>query len=280
MGSLFPGLHGTEHRAELQESIIHIGKPMVIPICQYIQIESEKRDAVLPLDIIVLCITYLRFIMHSTILRHGEQIRFYELLMKHYQNENIHPSLNIRSKSIQYFHLLYRASSGLNTFDDIDCCHLLPQCINKDHLVMVFRTEYDHVFSLYFGMEFNMRDIGPEQNKRDHVALFLLRSQFIYGDKQQNIDLSSRSCPRIVKLRKGGNIEDVLLKGVLWESGGGWFDAADVQIGLCQTSPHHVSDPRTMDFIGNELCGGYHFESQSQTEYSFRLKEVELFQIC
>eukprot|EP01083_Nonionella_stella_P113146 333419_1 len=281
MGSLFPGLHGTKHRAELRESI-HIEKPISISIYQCIDRESAKCNAVLPHDIIVLCITYTRFIMHSNILHHGEQNRFYQLLMNHYQNQKIHPHLNICSKSIQYFHLLYRASltDGDNQYQDIDCCQLLSQCKNKDHLVMLFHTEYDHVFSLYFRMEFNMRFIGPKQNKHDHVALFLLRSQFIYGDKQQNIDLANRLCPRIVELRKGRDIEDVLLKGVLCEeTGRGWFDTADLKMGLQQTAPRHVSHPCAMDFIGNELCGGHQFESP-QNRYAFRLKEAELFQIC
>eukprot|EP01083_Nonionella_stella_P053527 141570_1 len=287
-------LDRNEARSNWQESPKFVSTSIKISLHDYIHKESVTCNALLPHDIILLTVEYIGFIMCSDILRGDEQNIFYRFLVEHHTNHDLHPysCLNLLDRtSIPYFHLLYRASlhtppGPKGIINEIDSYALLSRCFERENLVMVFHTEFDHVFTLFIRMKLRMTRIGPRQQLADELGLFLIRSQFVYGDAKQNRDLADKMCPRIVttlNLNGGIHEKNALLKGIVSKKlPNTWFMTATVHIGVKEDGKQiHYLFPAyhpPMNSIGNELCGGTQYIASSAHHY-FRLKDVELFQI-
>ena len=107
---------------------------------------SDARSniySIIPKDLIKICLKYIGFIIDSKILKQTEQISLYQLLIQHHQDRNIEsPLTNINIHSIKYFNLLYRSC-------DYDNPSFMNAIQNKAHIVVVFHTNYNDVFSIY-----------------------------------------------------------------------------------------------------------------------------------
>eukprot|EP01083_Nonionella_stella_P086796 241304_1 len=239
-------------------------------ICNYISRESNVE---VPKDIIGICRLYVGYIFVSSILNDFEKITLYHLLREHHTKYKIGSPL-MDTTYIRYFSLIfrYRAMNGIK----LDCHSLLVQFANRENLLMVFHTGYDHVFCFFFRNKFIMHDpapiyYGPHQNTADHFAMFLLRSQFV--------DDRCGKCPRRIDLKDGIKINKV-----------GFDSNYDVNrpynssfsvANICINNPDHFMTTTNIEATGNEICGAKDgcFDPTANGLYWFPLDGFELFQI-
>eukprot|EP01083_Nonionella_stella_P150385 479007_1 len=97
---------------------------------------------------------------------------------------------------------------------------------------MVFHTEFDHVFALYFRDKFAFKSLKADaDNPVINVTVILLRSRFVYGDKTRNVHLASKSWPRIGRLNEGKHMKDARLHAICSpRKNYGWFAAGYMMI--------------------------------------------------
>eukprot|EP01083_Nonionella_stella_P104719 300502_1 len=168
----------------------------------------HMTNGILPKDIINICTKFIGYILHSDILSDDENGSLYRLLKEHHIEYGIHSPLMDR-KHITQFALLfrYRAANGEGKKrTNLDCHTVIKQCGGRENVLMILHTGYDHVFSLFFKGKLPWRDVpeypllGPRQSTSDQLAMFLLRSQFVYAD---HVALSHTACPRVIRLKNG-----------------------------------------------------------------------------
>eukprot|EP01083_Nonionella_stella_P047999 128569_1 len=264
-------------RSEDDDSTAHIalGRSPSDSICQYIKKQCKQFNIILYNDIMEIVQMYIGFVMESTILSKNEQCHLYKTLLLNVQ------SPLPQSTSIKYFESLFQGKLHKPKDADFDCYKLLNICKDKQNLIMVFHTEFDHVFALYFRDKFAFKSLKADaDNPVINVTVILLRSRFVYGDKTQNAHLASKSCPHIGRLNEGKHMNDVRLHAICSpKTKYAWFAAGDMMItpGKRFKSLLKAASP-SLDFLGNELCGGDQF-NPSQIQYQFRIKDVELFQL-
>ena len=167
--------------------IFHMKRKALLSLSESVMdeaIELIDDEQNFPIELAMECMEYVGFIFHSKVLSKSEICSFYQLLVDHYSYEKI------LMPSFSYFHLLYRVSSKIkhSNYD------IMIACKNKSNIVMIFHTNYDHVFSVFFH---NILVMDPEDEYMMNLpygynsGLFLLRRQYKYGNYK---------CPRIINM--------------------------------------------------------------------------------
>eukprot|EP01084_Bolivina_argentea_P243771 408572_1 len=146
--------------------------------------------------------------MPSIILNTEEQATCYHLLT--------HPLTDC--SAITHFRLLFRSSLYL------DCFKMLMMCKDRDNLIMIFRTEFDHVFALHLKTRLTFNTMGAAQNPYDDINLFLLRSHF--NNRCRHIVIPAPAKCSAVNRKKR------FLAFVDYEHRDAWFVVANIKI--CQ----------------------------------------------
>eukprot|EP01084_Bolivina_argentea_P191826 329448_1 len=189
------------------EPTFAVGKKAVSFITESIVSEANECNEVLPNELVLECMNYIGFVMQSTILNLDEKCTLYELLMDHHRARNIESPFS-HGKHFTYFDLLYRA-----TIDNDNKTHtnfrLISKCQYKSNLIILFHTNYNHVFAIYLNNPIQHVEsvkIKVESVPLDtKMGLFLLRSQF--GHKPKSI------APKINK-----NVEDASVRSFFYET--------------------------------------------------------------
>eukprot|EP01083_Nonionella_stella_P008504 24550_1 len=236
-----------------------VGRSISKGITHYLERQFNDCNVIANNDILHVIEKYIGFIMDSSILTSDEQVHLHRLISE---------CKLVMTNSIKHFDLLFKPKVNIA---DFDCYGLLRQCQGKENLIIVFHTDYDHVFCLYLKEKFGSASIFP--------VVLLLRSRFVYNDASKNPHLGDRSCPRIGKLKEEKRKKDTLLyTHFIPDDQFGQFICADLRITTGKRFRHQVTAKQALDFVGNELCGGEHFDS-SPTNHNFRIQNVELFQL-
>eukprot|EP01083_Nonionella_stella_P047998 128568_1 len=259
--------------------IVSFGRSLSKPICQYIKKQCNQYNIILYSDIINIVQMYIGFVLESTILSKNEQAHLYKTLLEYHIDANVQSPLT-ESTSIKYFEPLFQGNLHKPKDADFDCRKFLTTCKDKQNLIMVFQTEFDHVFALYVRDKFTFTSLKADANNPViNVTVILLRSRFVYGDKTRNVHLASKSWPRIGRLNEGKHMNDVRLHAICFPGKkSGWFSAGDMMIMPGKRFKSLLKASPSLDFVGNELCGGDQF-NPLQIDYQFRIKDVELFRL-
>eukprot|EP01083_Nonionella_stella_P191524 708810_1 len=103
--------------------------------------------------------------------------------------------------------------------------------------------------------------MGPRQSKSDQLALFLLRSEFVYTHHPA---LSHTDCPRMIRLKDGSVMNNIYVAGMR----------------ILAATQSMFTTTRRLQALGNELCGAKDgcFDPTDRF-YEFALDELELFQL-
>eukprot|EP01083_Nonionella_stella_P017458 48851_1 len=218
---------------------------------------------------------YIGFFMDTNILNHEEKNA---LLM-----DRMHGA-ELKHQHIKYFSLLYRAST--------DCYHgihndyvMTEQCKDKSNVVMMFHTNYNHIFAIHFTNPIKRyaksNHLFESDVNNNNVDVFLMRSQFIYGNGQINQSLSDKKCPRIIRqIDLNKPLEVICLMQRDHPMVKLIHNIRLSSINGQQANVIHEF-PRIMDFVGNELCGGDSFKTSNDNReaHTFVLHDVEVFQV-
>ena len=277
-------------KQKFNTNVVTIGKSVSTSIYQSIIKEANSvcNDGFsFPVEIVMQCMKYLGFVMNSTILNDMEKYSLHQLLIDHHLRNTIKSSL-LDVKNIAYFDILYRKSSN----DNHSNYRMLLSCVDKPNIIMVFHTEYNHVFCVYFRNPlrwFKRRWIRSENDNDDKSALFLLRRQHIYGDKicPREIKVESTDRPKYRIFKSGFYAPNKMNMGFMGISL--IEESDDKEITESVLKEHHVLLGWRLDSLGNEICGGETFDDSKTTEYTgndgnatkypFLLKDIEIYQI-
>ena len=292
MGSVFST---TKESKDNSQPVFTLGRSIIPAILNSIRAKTTYNDFI-PKEIAEICVKYIGFIMVSNILTHKEQFNFYDLLIQHHYDKNINSVLT-NAKHMKYFDLLYRHSvtksrSGFG---------IIQACLNKSNLIMIVHTEYDHIFAVYLHNPLTYTtkltvDSTPREDR--NIGYFLLRSQFVYGNAKINPHLSNKQCPRYVRFfknRHGNYSRNVLkfnsivsnkYKRAQFKLINTWIfspvytiTGKSIQNTMTNETYHNLFNSG-IDTVGNEICGGNSFDaSPNQMRYSYKLKELEVYQI-
>lgn len=264
------------------QPLFAVGKSISTAICKIIQQDVDAnidtKSIIFPQELIAECAKFIGFFMDSYILNDTEKNSFYQSLIEHHQWAQFSSPLTAKS-CIKCFDLLYRSSIN-GEHGKYSNESLLKAIENKPNVIIIYQTNYNHVFAVY-SHEKVIKCKG--KIKDDSIGLFLLRSQFLYGDKSKDEKLSTLKCPRLVG-RPGAQ------SGIMW----GWvpdkyhFSWSSKRIRLF-TIEFIESKKKTPDYrvnqisngmyhVGNELCGGRKL-CRNKYWYKFKLAKVEAYQL-
>ena len=264
---------------EFNNNVLTIGRSVSTSICDSIIYEANSicgHGYSFPSEIAVQCMKYLRFVMNSKILNDSEKCEFHQLLMDHHLDKNIISPL-LDTKYITYFDILYRKSSNASHSN----YQMLSFCVGKPNLIMIFQTNYNHIFSIYLRnpLEWIGNTWLHSKPNDEKSALFLLRSQHIYGNKQ---------CPRKINIGPG-NSKWVSFRSAIYGKNAMCIAFMGISISEESDNKNYVSVGWRLDTLGNEICGGESFDDTKSTEsrthggipkeYPFGLTDIEIYQI-
>eukprot|EP01083_Nonionella_stella_P302943 1046546_1 len=287
MGSLYSYLY---YQPAVQHNETHSN--YVVPLCHddisiyVIHYIHRMSKGLLHKDILAVCTTFIGFILFSNVLRDDENITMYHLLKKHHIQNNIASPL-LDTTHISHFALLfrYKAMANAEKRSNLDCHTLIQQCADREDLLMILRTGYNHVFSLFFKKKMEplnwnvpkFHRVGPRQSTSDEFALFLLRSQFVYAD---HAALSHTYCPRIIRLNDGSVMNHVCFKARFCPDNPCGSNIYVAGIGIHAATQSMVMTTSGVQALGNEVCGADDgcFDPTNRF-YHFSLDELELFQV-
>lgn len=280
MGALNCKLVSTAYsllNADVVKPVFNVGKAISSPLFRSIVKDANEQiedDQTFPIELVMECMEFVGFIMHSTMLNDEESSSFYKLLIDHHrQNQIISPLVD--AKSITYFDLLYRESEhGKHCNQD-----MIKTCRNKSNIIMIFHTNYDHIFSVYFRntLKWNVdSDITRSTPYDDNSALFVLRTRYKYGDMIH---------PRKITI----NPETITTSdGIRFQSFSGRVTMNFMGIKIrnkTSKDPHYIKVNYRLNTIGNEICGGESYDDTVRGHrsvpkcYDFGLKDLEVYQI-
>eukprot|EP01083_Nonionella_stella_P056882 149568_1 len=215
-------------------------------ICKYI---THETDGHFPTTLLHVCMNYVGYLMYSNILSNDEKLSCYNLLLSH------HYKINIKRSLLTYFHLFYRSLHGINIRD------LKAQCVNKCNVLVVFHTDYDHVFCVYYP-----KIALKLSYENENACVMLLRSQFIDNGAK---------CPRMITIKR----HDMWKKACFFTDNvlkDGYLYMGD--IGFDKNKCSMLTFDSILEFSGNEICGGPSFNGNDPL-HEFKLLQVEMFQI-
>ena len=277
-------------------------RPITVTICFWIIKIVEDYGLIFPNELIWKIIEFVGFIIFSNILESDDE----KAILNDLLNEHFHTILQswkfqqissfLQTGYIKCFKLLYRSSEDGNFWGRHNNYEMIDRIKNIPHILIIFHTNYDHIFCAYLRRPVNQR--GSRYTTwwidgiyDDTMGLFLLKSKFIYGLSANNPELHHRICPRIInknpmaKSIKGGSKIHLI---ALTRSNQCLLNYdRNMTLGImnvvlqdwCHPYPHLVKATRPWDFVGNELCGGVSFHANDNLHYPFDLRCVEAYQI-
>eukprot|EP01083_Nonionella_stella_P012931 36513_1 len=228
-------------------------------------------------DIIDLCLQFVGYLMDSHICSVSDTCILYNLMLSDHQHRRfVSPFINNGTLPC-YFELVYRVSGHfINNF----LLYFKTYCMNIPNLLIVFQTEFDHVFAFYAHTPIKKRNANSffrEYNTVDPLdsGLYLIKSNFNYECNE----LKGKHNPRTIGVRAK------LFKGDALMVCGTNIYFADLYMQFRNTSNDkghfcNMSHPSNQqyDTIGNELLGGDVLKLDSSAEF-ISLKRIEVFHI-
>eukprot|EP01083_Nonionella_stella_P184278 668540_1 len=274
MGSTSSSMQGTDRGTPL----FAINKPITSTICNVIQDEMKCEDLhAFPCDLMKQCTQFIGFFLYSSILSQTESLSLHLLLSKHNKKRKLIGMNRANKHHVKYYDLLYRSSvngeNGKYTNRSFKRALDKAHRLNKPNLVIIYETEYDHVFAVYLHRKLKQNKEGHFiQNTDRDIAGCLLRSKSEGG----------HDCPRLIEFKNAKQhfmgshqlLSSNDSKIHLFE-----IDFFPAKIGIkrkydreehCRIHRSCFLDISTVELVGFEL---------RDTFDKFNLKQVEMFQI-
>eukprot|EP01083_Nonionella_stella_P186694 684255_1 len=195
--------------------------------------------------------------------------RHYGLMRIDHKRRDIASSLteSLECRLPTYFELLYRVSGRMiNNF----LLYFKKYCIDLPNLLMVFQTEFDHVFAFYTHTPITLindaKSVGYSTVDPLDSGLYLIKSKFNY-----------KTCPRIIDVKV-----DTFIGEAFQLSHTNSVFIADFCMRFHDTNNgnrHHcvTYDLPQYDMVGNEILGGERLNTDMLCKAS--LKQIEVFHI-
>eukprot|EP01083_Nonionella_stella_P186695 684256_1 len=228
-------------------------------------------------DLVYLCVQFIGYFMESTICDVSHCSALYELMRIDHQRRKIVSPLieSLESRVPTYFELLYRVSGNLtNNF----LIYFKRYCIGLPNIVMVFQTEFDHVFAFYTHtpitpIKRDAKSISYSAVDPSDAGLYLIKSRFNY-----------KTCPRIIDVKVDtlsfmGNAFQLadansVFIADFWMRFQGTNNGNRHQCGTYAMPEYNMPQ---YDMVGNELLGGDRLNPNLICKATF--KQIEVFHI-
>eukprot|EP01084_Bolivina_argentea_P134788 237638_1 len=241
-----------------KEQLSYIPDHEKILVCGYVR---QCIDLIIPKEIVNVCILFYGQDSQSDILTGIE----WSYLMHILHQQQLNANDNHKTKFIKLNPLYHKEKSVSALQAKETFMEFHKQCDDKGATVLIIKSEYNHVFGGYSSISWHSES-GWESKQDNYAFLFLLRSQF----KKHKSKL-----PKICKLQKKDHYCAVYHYS---KEHGPAFGSNHSLIIDSATNTYMSGGGKEYDFIGNELCGGEKYSSESGS-HKFKAEEFEVFEV-
>eukprot|EP01083_Nonionella_stella_P080461 221150_1 len=237
--------------------------------------EWIQNELPLSMDIICVCIDFIGFLMNSSICDASQCLTLYNLMCIDHKRRNICSPLT-QKYHISYFELLFRISGD---FTNSFMSYLLSYCIGMKDLLIVFQTEFGHIFVFYTHTDIQRQSNGYTTVDPLDSSLYLIESKFNYKCTQ-NRHLMKKTCPRTIDIVcdvfRGEALEIATKDTIFLADFCMFFRDLDQKVSYNSCTMADFGGIQ-YDIVGNEVVGGHEFDSGYDWDVNF--KQIEVFHI-